>query len=87
MNDAERYQRDFDEIMRETEERAKYARHLHGVESLEELFAAAAQVGIDHRSALEIIGLDPTDAKAGFRALIAEVGRRAGIDLPLPTSN
>ncbi|MGA2716844.1 MAG: hypothetical protein ABSG41_27460 [Bryobacteraceae bacterium] len=73
---AERYQREFDEIMRRTELHAERAARLHGVDNLEQLFEAAKRVGIDQSSVWKIIERDPSDTKSGLLARIGEIRER-----------
>jgi hypothetical protein len=49
-----------------------------GVERIEQLFAKAAEVGIDQQQAWSIIaeGDDDNDPKAGLRVLIAAIEQR-----------
>ena len=47
MTDPERYQREFDQILRDTEEAHKHAEFLRGVERIEQLFSLASSHGIE----------------------------------------
>jgi hypothetical protein len=55
MRDAERYQEELDSILRETEDRAKRASHLQGVDRLDQLFIRAAQLDILQAESWRII--------------------------------
>ncbi len=72
-SDAERYQREFDDLMRRTELQATRAAHLQGVDNLEHLFEAARRAGIDQTAAWRIIERNQPDAKSGVLALIEAV--------------
>jgi hypothetical protein len=74
---AERYQREFDELMRLTELRAQRAARLQGVGNLEQLFDAAKRVGINQISAWSIVERDPSDPKGGISALFDEIRARS----------
>ena len=73
MSDAERYQKEFDAILRDTEDKAKRAEYLQGVDRLEQLFARADQLGISQAESWRIIEKTPADPKAGVLALIEEI--------------
>lgn len=73
--DAERYQREFDKMMKDTEAIARHADRLRSIESLEQLFDAATTVGINRTKAWKIVERDPEDPKAGISALLDEVER------------
>ncbi len=77
MGDAERYQKEFDAILLDTEDRAKRAEHLQGVDRIEQLFARAAQLGISQSESWRIIEKMPSDPKAGVAALIEEIRKRS----------
>ena len=55
MKDARQYQRDFEDMMRETGDRARYANHLRGVDNLQSLFDEAERAGINESGAWAII--------------------------------
>ncbi len=77
MSDAERYQKEFDAILRDTQDKAKRAEHLQGVDRLDQLFARAAQLGIRREESWRIIEKTPADPKAGVLALIEEIKKRS----------
>jgi hypothetical protein len=77
MKDAERYQKELDAILRDTEDKAKRASHLLGVDRLDQLFVCAAQLGISQAESWRIIEKTPNDAKAGVLALIEEIQQRS----------
>jgi len=82
MNDAERYQRDFDDLMLRTARKAEHARLLAGAERVNKLIEEAAQVGIGHDSAWKIVvdnegpDDDPRGLLQGLQALQTEIERR-----------
>jgi hypothetical protein len=55
MRDAERYQKELDMILQETEDKAKRATYLFGVARIEQLFEVAARNGIFQTEAWRII--------------------------------
>ena len=73
MRDVKRYQRELDLIFRETEDRAKRASYLHGVDRIEHLLQLAAQRGISQVESWRIIDQSPKDPKSGLLALIEKV--------------
>jgi hypothetical protein len=77
MSDAERYQKEFDAILRDTEDKAKRAEHLQGVDRIEQLFERAGQFGISQAESWRIIEKTPADPKAGISALIEEIRKRS----------
>jgi hypothetical protein len=77
MRDAERYQKELDTILQETEDKAKRASYLVGVARIEQLFEVAAQLGISQAEAWRIIDRNPNDAKSGLLALIENVQERS----------
>ena len=77
MRDAERYQEELDAILRDTEDRAKRASHLQGVDRLDQLLVRAAQLDISQAESWRIIENTPNDAKAGVLALIEEIQKRS----------
>jgi hypothetical protein len=77
IRDVERYQGELDAILRDTEEKAKRASHLQGVDRLDQLFVRAAQLDISQAESWRIIDNTPNDAKAGVLALIEEIQRRS----------
>jgi hypothetical protein len=76
MTDPERYQREWEQIIRDREHQEIRAKYLRGVERLEQLFEAAERVGIDQAMAWKIVERNPAVPKQGLRALIREVCRR-----------
>lgn len=77
MRDVERYQKEFDAILRDTEYKAKRAESLQNMESLEHIFAQAAQNGISQAESWRIIDETPNDPRSGLHALIAEIIKRS----------
>ena len=78
MRDVERYQKELDTILRDTEEKAKRASHLQDVDRLDQLFVLAAQLDISQAESWRIIEKTPNDAKTGVLALIEEIQKRSG---------
>lgn len=72
MTDAERYQKEFDQILKDTELRALRAESLRNIETLEQLFNAAKIVGIDNAAAWKTIETAPSQ-REGLLALINAV--------------
>jgi len=77
MDDPERYQSEFDAIMRTTETLETRAKHLRGVENITDLVEAAKRVGINSATAWKIIEKDPTSPRVGILALIDEVRKQS----------
>jgi hypothetical protein len=70
-------QREFEQIVRETEDIHKRAEFLKGIERIDQLFVAADRVGINRAAAWKIIEGEATNHKAGLLALIDRVRTRA----------
>jgi hypothetical protein len=77
LSDAERYQREFDDLMHRTQLQAARAAHLQGVDNLEQLFEAAKRAGLDQVAAWRIVERNQPDAKSGVLALIEAVRERS----------
>ena len=77
MKDVERYQKEFDRMLRETEEKAKRASYLQGVDRIEQLFDIAARLGISQAESWRIIEATPNSPKAGLLAFIQEIQARS----------
>ena len=76
MRDAERYQKELDAILRDTEDKARRASQLQNVDRLDQLFVRAAQLGISQAESWRIIEA-ANDPKSGVLTLIEEIQRQS----------
>jgi len=76
MTDAERYQRDYDRMIQEVEEKAALAQGTKNAETFQLLVSAANGVGISTAEAILAIETHPEGYTAGAMGLIEEIRRR-----------
>ena len=82
MTDAERYQIDYDRMIREVEEKATLAQQTKNAETFQLLFSAANDVGIATADAILGIETHPEGYAAGAMSLIEQIRlRRAAREL------
>ena len=82
MIDRERYQKELDALIRETDDDAAYAKYLRGVDNLARLFECAKSVGIEESEAWDIIarGTTADGPRSGVLHLIRVIIERSGRD-------
>jgi hypothetical protein len=80
MSDRELYQKEFDALMRETDDHATYANYLRGVDNLAKLFECAKSVGIEESEVWDIIerGAIVDGTRRGVLDLIDVIIKRSG---------
>jgi hypothetical protein len=71
MRDAQRYQKELDLILQETEDKAKRATYLSGVADIEQLFEVATQRGMSQAEAWRIIDRSPNEESPDFPLKVA----------------
>jgi len=79
MTSAERYQKELEQILKDTEARASRATLLTNIETFEQILTAAAEVEIEEAEAWEIVESDPQGPKAGLLTLLAVIAKKQNL--------